>query len=1049
MASLALGLLGGYLFGPVGYLVGSFLGNLLDPPKQQGPRLKDLHLQASKYGEMLPQVWGTARLAGNVIWQTDLTEHASTSGGKGGPQVTTYTYSASFAVALCAGPIAGVKRIWADGRVIYGSDSSDNSNVPMTLYLGSSTQSADPTMQAALGATNVPGFRDTAYAVFANWDLSQFYNRIPNLEFEVYTAAGNIPIRISTFSPANPTPGNGGPFSSIWDPQTSLITTNVYSQNNVGGTYFQQQQFTMDGTLVATTIPEQLLPGTTYGFVAAVSGTNFAAVPVPGGMTWYADNQPLASITAGSPLSPSFLQDGYIYTMGSTLMAVLRYPLITIDGVQQPAQAYDASYGLSFQCQLGQSNVGKVYAYGKDPVSGLAALYEFDESLNLLYTWNNAQLLAILSPSQVGSTFVRYGNIFAFTYSGLNYSVIFLVGVDPVTHALSVYPQLMSNGVPQYHAVGGMRTLVGGYVLGADGVTLLDPQPQPVQLSTIVSSIATQCGLSTGQIDVSQLIDIVDGFVVDQQTDGRNMLQPLRNAYFFDGVESSGVVKFPKRQTAAVVTIPQSDLAAFEGHSGNPPPLLQSDRVQEVDLPMRVDVKYLNVDADYQQGSQYSQRQVTHSQSVTSLDLPIVLSDLAAKQMADTNLTAAWVEREKCTFITSRAYAYLEPTDVVIVQGREVRIITREETSTKTIKFEALTTISQVYNAASVAIPASGFTPQPLPSPVSGTDLLLLDIPLVVDSDAPQVQGYYAALGPAGPGPWAAAGLFQSLDGGVSYPNQVLVTSSSDTIGVTAGTLGGFDARNNIFDEINSIVVTVRAGAAPAGASFAAVLNGANLCVIGSEILQFRNAVLVAYGQYQLSGLLRGRRGTEWAINTHAANEPFALLPVNRASMTLSQFFTSYYYDGVTAGQPLASGSIEQFTNTGAGYKPYAPCLLGGGSDASGNVTLDWVYRARVGGAWLPYVDVSPSEPYAFAVQIWDSTYTNCARVLGTALTGTSIVYLASQQTIDFGSLQKTIFFTVNQYGQLGPGYRGSGQASGTGASNTSVLSPVIPLSGT
>src|SRR5574337_1854848 len=119
MASLVLGAIGGFMFGPIGFLGGSLLGNLLFPGKQEGPRLHNLKLQGSYYGRMIPIVYGTFRLAGQVVWQTDLTEHKHTSGGKGGPQVTTYTYTASFAIKVCKGPVAGIVTIWANGEVIY------------------------------------------------------------------------------------------------------------------------------------------------------------------------------------------------------------------------------------------------------------------------------------------------------------------------------------------------------------------------------------------------------------------------------------------------------------------------------------------------------------------------------------------------------------------------------------------------------------------------------------------------------------------------------------------------------------------------------------------------------------------------------------------------------------------------------------------------------------------------------------------------------------------------------------------------------------------
>ena len=75
------------------------------PRRRQGPRLGDLAVQTSSYGTPIPKIFGTMRVAGTVIWATDLAEHRSTSGGKGRPKATTYSYSASFAVALSARPV--------------------------------------------------------------------------------------------------------------------------------------------------------------------------------------------------------------------------------------------------------------------------------------------------------------------------------------------------------------------------------------------------------------------------------------------------------------------------------------------------------------------------------------------------------------------------------------------------------------------------------------------------------------------------------------------------------------------------------------------------------------------------------------------------------------------------------------------------------------------------------------------------------------------------------------------------------------------------------
>src|SRR5690606_8866530 len=58
--------------------------------------------------------------------------------------------------------------------------------------------------------------------------------------------------------------------------------------------------------------------------------------------------------------------------------------------------------------------------------------------------------------------------------------------------------------------------------------------------------------------------------------------------------------------------------------------------------------------------------------------------------------------------------------------------------------------------------------------------------------------------------------------------------------------------------------------------------GGANLCALGAELLQYGKASLVAPGRYRLSRLVRGWRGTEWAMAGHSAGERFVLLDAER-----------------------------------------------------------------------------------------------------------------------------------------------------------------------
>jgi hypothetical protein len=198
MATLILTVAGSVLGGPIGGAIGAMIGQQVDaelfkPKGREGPRLSDLKLQTSSYGTPIPQIFGTLRVAGTVIWATDLIEHRSRSGGgKGRPTTTTYSYSASFAVALSSRPIIGVRRIWADGNLLRGADGALKERGTLRVATGAHGQPVDPAIGTASGAGSATAHRGIAYALFDDLDLTAFGNRIPQLSFEVEADPGQL-----------------------------------------------------------------------------------------------------------------------------------------------------------------------------------------------------------------------------------------------------------------------------------------------------------------------------------------------------------------------------------------------------------------------------------------------------------------------------------------------------------------------------------------------------------------------------------------------------------------------------------------------------------------------------------------------------------------------------------------------------------------------------------------------------------------------------------------------------------------------------------------
>lgn len=185
--------------GAIGGLLGGYVGGMVDQQlfvgtaKQTiyGARMQDLRVQSSGYGSVIPMLYGKGRLAANVIWMRGFDEEVRTDtqtvggGGKGAggdcgeSQTTTtvsYHYYADLAVGLCAGPIAAVRRAFADCNVLEGDKVSE-----MRVYRGDESQAPDPLIQAVEGADRTPAYRGLAYVALQRLYITPFGNRLPNL----------------------------------------------------------------------------------------------------------------------------------------------------------------------------------------------------------------------------------------------------------------------------------------------------------------------------------------------------------------------------------------------------------------------------------------------------------------------------------------------------------------------------------------------------------------------------------------------------------------------------------------------------------------------------------------------------------------------------------------------------------------------------------------------------------------------------------------------------------------------------------------------------
>lgn len=209
-----------------GYAIGSGIGAYVDPTVVKGPQITDSVQQTSSVGAPIPYGWGRFPCTGNVIWAGPLVSHKKRERvGKGGQINETYTYTRSYAIGVCEGPINDYVWIKKNGKYVYAADPDwlgnylgwDAKTIAdlkaartkflsyATLYKGTDTQMPDSTIEAVVGVGNVSPFRDLAYIVIENEDQTDQRGALSQWEFCVDKS---IPTSYLTTVP--PTP--------LWEP---------------------------------------------------------------------------------------------------------------------------------------------------------------------------------------------------------------------------------------------------------------------------------------------------------------------------------------------------------------------------------------------------------------------------------------------------------------------------------------------------------------------------------------------------------------------------------------------------------------------------------------------------------------------------------------------------------------------------------------------------------------------------------------------------------------------------------------------------------------
>ena len=536
--------------------------------------------------------------------------------------------------------------------------------------------------------------------------------------------------------------------------------------------------------------------------------------------------------------------------------------------------------------------------------------------------------------------------------------------------------------------------------------------PAGEPLATVVTDIAARAG--EDRVDATGLAGSVDGFVVTRPMPARAALEALAVAAPHVVAESDGVLRFLPMDGGAAFAAGEPDLGARPSDA-DPRPEVDWTRGQELEQPREVQLRYWDVGRDYQPGLQRARRLRTLSERTDLREVPVVLTAEAAKRASEVALDLAWLGRDRYAVGLPAPFLTLDPGDRLSLawQGRTVALLVeRVETDGAVV-----TATAQPFEAAALGSTAAAdggdFPAQTVAEP-GVTTLHVLDIPALSDADALSPTLYGAIAGAADG--WRGAQVFVSSDEGQSY-GLVASGQAPAVMGTAIDVLGA--GPSQVWDEDNQVrVQLLRADMTLESRPGLAVLNGANLAVLGGELVQFRDAVLQPDGSYTLSGLLRGRRGSEHLTGTHVAGERFVLLGGGLLSLspTVADIGRPVLVKAVSINTALADAAAVPVTYTGANLKPLSPVHVAATRDGAGTLEIAWVRRTRYGGGWLDGADVPlGEESERYEVDILSGGIV--VRTLATTVPAAS--YGAAEQVADFGAVQPAVDARVYQLSAL------------------------------
>ncbi|MEL6919877.1 MAG: glycoside hydrolase/phage tail family protein [Pseudomonadota bacterium] len=477
-------------------------------------------------------------------------------------------------------------------------------------------------------------------------------------------------------------------------------------------------------------------------------------------------------------------------------------------------------------------------------------------------------------------------------------------------------------------------------------------------LASVVGEICDRAGLQYH--DTSELFGYVRGYVIDDVSDARSALQPLMLRFAFDAVERDGVLRFISRSGTNAVPLASDKLALNSDLDGR----LEQSREGEAELAGRVRLRFVQTDGNFDVLSEEAILADDATHAVSTSEIPMALTRPEGRQVVERWLAEARIAREAVKFALPLSQLDVGAGDVVEVsadqaEGPALYRVDRVEHGPMQL-LEAVRIEPEVYTPSELSDELAAVREFVPPIPLTST---FMDLPLLTGSEVEHAP-YLAVTGSPWPG---SVAVYQSPSDSDFVLNSVIAARSS--VGylqspLPRGPVGLVDRGPAL--EVRMVHGTLQS------IGDTALFSGGNLVAVGDgtpnnwELLQFRDAELIAPDHYLLTYRLRGQLGSdalmpeEWPVGTW-------FVPINGApqqialARNLRRVSQTYRIGPARRGYEDPSYIETTQAFDGNGLRPYRPVHLKL-TASGGDVESSWIRRTRLDGDSWDSVDVPLAE---------------------------------------------------------------------------------------